>query len=434
MTPTPNGSDYAKSRHFLRFRCSSAVEQVEEANEATATSATRQKLLHKQDEQGLFFNLQKNSVLPGAHHQSGDDADGVVEMGGDANGSAAAGGTSSSTLALRAELLKADQLYESFVSRVRCFGVHHFSVAICLEELGKKMNSAALAKLEAGNVVEARTLLLLAEKQMHAIGKQFYDHLKNAAVVPRQTDNYEKNSDHRNNRRPRRTFRQAFALFASLTLNNLASLERGSGGKDVKENGVDEQEVQKDLEKALAYLEASKMWVPELPAADAAVTYLNLSAVLSELGRHKEAEKAAMNAVRRSEQDIMCLHRTTPQEYGEKVASLAVAYNNWAVQKELLASTSASTTTATPSPAAAACCPEEAISLYQKALHLANNHLEEGHPLRQKFQLSQTMQETKTMRGLRMRKKTTLAQRMIKTKRLQIVKAQRGCRACCTPA
>ncbi|CAD7963674.1 unnamed protein product [Amoebophrya sp. A120] len=258
---------------------------------------------------------------------------------------------------LRHELDQADQMYESFVSRVRCFGVHHFSAAICLEDLGKHMNSVALAKLEDGQIPEARTILLVAERQMHAIGKQFYDYLKKAAVIPRAQLNTTESDKSR-----RRTFRQAFALFASLTLNNLASLERREGG---------------DLQKALQYLSTSKMWVPELPAADAAVTYLNLSAVLSELGKHQEAESAAMGAVQRSEQDIMRLSKTTPSEYAEKVASLAVSYNNWAVQKELQFGSKED-------------CPPEAVHLYKKALHLATEHLDEGHPLREKFQQSVT--------------------------------------------
>ena len=60
--------------------------------------------------------------------------------------------------------------------------------------------------------------------------------------------------------------------------------------------------------------------------------------------------------------------------YGEKVAALAVAYNNWAVQKELLGGREE--------------CPRDALDLYRKALHLATDHLEAEHPLRARFEES----------------------------------------------
>lgn len=55
--------------------------------------------------------------------------------------------------------------------------------------------------------------------------------------------------------------------------------------------------------------------IPEISAADGAVTFLNLAAVLSDLGEHKEAEKTAEKAVRKSEQDILSLSSTTQTEY-----------------------------------------------------------------------------------------------------------------------
>ncbi|CAD7944171.1 unnamed protein product [Amoebophrya sp. A25] len=277
------------------------------------------------------------------------------------------------------------------------------------------VNGAALGRIEAGELVEARTLLLVAERQMHAIGKQFYDCLKKSPVIPRSGATTPTSSSGGGRRR---TLRQGYALFASLTLNNLASLERKIRSEEVlhRDQDKDETDAQVDqdnhqeqqdhtdhqgaapsssspsfpssssnkakqdtkhLHRALQYLTASRMWVPELPPADAAATFLNLSAVLSELNRHDEAEEAAMNAVRRSEQDIMRLSSITPEEYASKVASLAVAYNNWAVQKELLGGTSAQ-------------CPNDALELYRKALMLATEHLHPRHPLRQKFEASVT--------------------------------------------
>jgi tetratricopeptide (TPR) repeat protein len=97
----------------------------------------------------------------------------------------------------------------------------------------------------------------------------------------------------------RKTFKQAFSEFGNLTLNNLANLERREGNQS----------------KALKYLERSKdNFLSELSTADAAVTYLNLSAVLSELNQHQDAEQAAMLAVQKSEQDILSLHSTTMEE------------------------------------------------------------------------------------------------------------------------
>lgn len=158
---------------------------------------------------------------------------------------------------LHSELGQADRLYEAFLSRVRCNGVHHFSAALALEELAKCLNSFALRRLEAEQTAEARTVLLLAEKQMHTIGKQFYDTLKkqsgssSSAVGSKQGEDASTSAAGGGGVCPsqgkgrRKSFRQAFAMFANLTLNNLASVERKAGS----------------LAKSLKYLCQSKMWV-----------------------------------------------------------------------------------------------------------------------------------------------------------------------------
>ena len=58
--------------------------------------------------------------------------------------------------------------------------------------------------------------------------------------------------------------------------------------------------------------------------------------MLSENGEHNDAEIAAAAAVKYSEGDILSQSTLLPDEYTDKVIGLAVAYNNWWVQKELL--------------------------------------------------------------------------------------------------
>eukprot|EP00434_Breviolum_minutum_P010815 symbB.v1.2.009536.t2/scaffold576.1/size184938/10 len=135
----------------------------------------------------------------------------------------------------------------------------------------------------------------------------------------------------------------------NLTLANLAALHTRAGRHTT----------------ALRYLrEAEALGAPP---AEAAATHLSLCALLSQLGRHKEAEHHAAEAVALGEADILELssHRSegvTPALLREKASALAVAYNNRAVQREYLGG-------------------EDCLALYEKAVVLAEGHMEKENPL-----------------------------------------------------
>lgn len=46
------------------------------------------------------------------------------------------------------EITHAEETYISMLSRIRCFGLHHYSVCFCLDDLAKFINSTALKKIE----------------------------------------------------------------------------------------------------------------------------------------------------------------------------------------------------------------------------------------------------------------------------------------------
>lgn len=138
------------------------------------------------------------------------------------------------------------------------------------------------------------------------------------------------------------------------TLRNLAALQlrRGSGGA------------------ALVCLKQAFSLCPGIPTADSAATHLSLCAVLSQLGKHDEAERHAAEAVRLGEQDILDLSCNTGSgnrhcdaasiaaSVRDKASSLAVSYNNLAIQRELLGKT------------------RECIAIYEKAVVLAEGHMD----------------------------------------------------------
>ena len=134
----------------------------------------------------------------------------------------------------------------------------------------------------------------------------------------------------------------------NLTLANLAALHMRAGRHTT----------------ALRYLrEAEALGAPP---AEAAATQLSLCALLSQLGRHKEAEHHAAEAVALGEADILELSSrsegVTPALLREKASALAVAYNNRAVQREYLGG-------------------EDCLALYEKAVVLAEGHMEKDNPL-----------------------------------------------------
>lgn len=132
----------------------------------------------------------------------------------------------------------------------------------------------------------------------------------------------------------------------NLTFANLAALLMRSGRHSM----------------ALKYLKEAEAL--GAPPAEAAATQLSLCALLSQLGRHKEAEHHASEAVAFGEADILdlsCREAVTAAMLREKASALAVAYNNLAVQREYLG--------------------ENGLPLYEKAVVLAEGHMEKDNPL-----------------------------------------------------
>ena len=133
----------------------------------------------------------------------------------------------------------------------------------------------------------------------------------------------------------------------NLTLTNLAALHTRSGKQ----------------QQALKYLKEAEALGP--PPAEAAATQLSLCALLSQLGRHREAEYHASQAVAFGEADILELsgrEGVTANVLQEKASALAVAYNNMAVQREYLGE-------------------NDCLPLYEKAVVLAEGHMEKDNPL-----------------------------------------------------
>eukprot|EP00438_Fugacium_kawagutii_P015890 Skav226663 [mRNA] locus=scaffold861:15645:20263:+ [translate_table: standard] len=135
----------------------------------------------------------------------------------------------------------------------------------------------------------------------------------------------------------------------NLTLGNLAALHMRGGKPNV----------------ALKYLKEAEAL--GAPPAEAAATQLSLCALLSQLGRHKEAEHHASEAVAFGEADILELSNSqsegvTTALLQEKASALAVAYNNLAVQREYLGH-------------------DDCLPLYEKAMVLAEGHMAKNNPL-----------------------------------------------------
>mmetsp|Transcript_164001 Transcript_164001/g.290307 ORF Transcript_164001/g.290307 Transcript_164001/m.290307 type:complete len:1267 (+) Transcript_164001:60-3860(+) len=141
----------------------------------------------------------------------------------------------------------------------------------------------------------------------------------------------------------------------NLTLSNLAALQQRLGRQEA----------------ALLCLKEAASLCNMLPHADAAATHLSLCAQLSKLGQHSAAERHAAEAVRLGEADILqlpSLHQANGATSAasllrDKVSALAVAYNNLAVQREFLGNLS------------------ECIVLYEKAVVLAEGHMDSDNPL-----------------------------------------------------
>jgi tetratricopeptide (TPR) repeat protein len=144
-------------------------------------------------------------------------------------------------------------------------------------------------------------------------------------------------------------------LCFNLSLNNLAALHQR----------LDRPEA------ALLCLQEAECFCDALPYGDAAATHMSLCAQLSKLGRHEEAERSALEALKLSEADVLALPTTS--ELGgaqaaanimrDKVSTLAVACNNLAVQREYLGQTS------------------ECLALYEKAVVLAEGQMDKDSPL-----------------------------------------------------
>jgi len=214
--------------------------------------------------------------------------------------------------------------------RLSILGQNHESLPAAAEVLTRTANHAASVELrqhgaDLGHAEQMlqRTLALLTEVSA------------GAAIVP--------------------PFEQVGHVAASLapcfnlTLSNLAALHQRFGNKEA----------------ALLCLREAEALCLDLPASDAAATHLSLCALLSQLGRHQEAERHAAEAVQLGEADILQLpslqHHAGDSQYcatgeallREKASALAVAYNNLAVQREFLGQFS------------------ECLALYEKAVVLA---------------------------------------------------------------
>mmetsp|Transcript_97193 Transcript_97193/g.245173 ORF Transcript_97193/g.245173 Transcript_97193/m.245173 type:complete len:1258 (+) Transcript_97193:69-3842(+) len=224
--------------------------------------------------------------------------------------------------------------------RLSILGQNHESLPAAAEVLTRTANHAASVELrqhgaDLGHAEQMlqRTLALLTEVSA------------GAAIVP--------------------PFEQVGHVAASLapcfnlTLSNLAALHQRFGNKEA----------------ALLCLREAEALCLDLPASDAAATHLSLCALLSQLGRHQEAERHAAEAVQLGEADILQLpslqHHAGDSQYcatgeallREKASALAVAYNNLAVQREFLGQFS------------------ECLALYEKAVVLAEGHMESDNPL-----------------------------------------------------
>mmetsp|Transcript_65339 Transcript_65339/g.121801 ORF Transcript_65339/g.121801 Transcript_65339/m.121801 type:complete len:1052 (+) Transcript_65339:68-3223(+) len=207
--------------------------------------------------------------------------------------------------------------------RVKAFGLADPSLPGLAETLTRLSNHAARAELKEGAHLQAaevrlrRTLALLAE-----VGSGVR--------------------------------RRSLAPCFCLTLNNLAAVHQELGRAVV----------------ALACLREAASFSALLPYSDAAATHMSLCTVLSQTGRHAEAEGSAAEAVRLAELDILNLPSLNSHDskagagmLQEKVSTLAVAYNNLAVQKEHLGQV------------------RECLALYEKAVVLAQGHMESGSSL-----------------------------------------------------
>lgn len=147
----------------------------------------------------------------------------------------------------------------------------------------------------------------------------------------------------------------------NLTLGNMAALHRRRN----------------ENEAALRWLLEADALATMLPASEVVANNLSLCSILSKLGRHAEAERHAAEAVRLSESDIFALaslRKDTVDEgldiLRDKVSALAVAYNNLAVQREFLGNIG------------------ECLALYEKAVVLAEGHLQQENPLLAKLRAS----------------------------------------------
>eukprot|EP00930_Biecheleria_cincta_P072672 TRINITY_DN60024_c0_g1_i1.p1 TRINITY_DN60024_c0_g1~~TRINITY_DN60024_c0_g1_i1.p1 ORF type:complete len:630 (+),score=96.72 TRINITY_DN60024_c0_g1_i1:41-1930(+) len=144
----------------------------------------------------------------------------------------------------------------------------------------------------------------------------------------------------------------------NLTLGNMAALHQRRG----------------ENEAALRWLLEADALATMLPVSEVVANNLSLCSILSHLGRHAEAERHAAEAVHLSESEIFALAslRQATEDEGfafgndllqEKVSALAVAYNNLAVQREFLGHAG------------------ECLALYEKAVVLAEGHMQEDNPL-----------------------------------------------------
>lgn len=223
----------------------------------------------------------------------------------------------------------AELFEEALCLRMRLLSSNHPSLPAAAEALTHASNASASALLrQGGDLVRAerrlqRTLGLLAEIAAGCL---------KASLAP----------------------------CVNVTLGNMAVVQQRLGNR----------------EGALRCLREAEGLCSALPAADAAATNLSLCSLLSQIGRHREAERHASEAVRLGEVDILALATLGSSAISgamllqDKASSLAVAYNNLAVQREFLGQAG------------------DSIVLYEKAVVLAEAHMQPDSALLQKLRES----------------------------------------------
>jgi len=212
--------------------------------------------------------------------------------------------------AMDGQMSQASDLYETaLLLRIQCLGRSHASVLHGLRCLVETRNKCARIEMCSGGdstacVDQLKALLsLLADVRVHS-------------------------------------FEEELTPCLHLTLNTLASLHRRLG----------------NIPDSLSCFHEAVALCPRLPKVDVATTHLGLCSLYSELGQYDESELHAVAAVEFCEAAILQIsHSSSAAELNEQVMTLAVAYNNLAVQREHLGKSS------------------EALDLYEKSVVLAQS-------------------------------------------------------------